>query len=331
MKKVLKLLSAVLVMALIVAVVSVSAIAAEPASISVKTAPTRTVYYEGVDTYEDMLFCDPSGMVITVTNSDGTTFDVSADNGEVFLDVENYVLGKNVATVYYYTEDDNELTTTVEITVEESPVASVKITKMPNKTEYDMDKDVLTKDNFSFDKLYELDPETFDAMLEEFGMTYEDIKEASNNDAVMSLVKQIIFSEYDAILLVDTEGMEIEVTFKDGTTQVLTDEQEYAVYNGVEIPVLVGQPKTIKEGVNTLYIDVAGAQANFDVTVKKSGASSSDKPAVTPEKPAAKPDNIKNPEIPNTDGGVSLAFAGVLALVSGCGIALVPSKKKEQF
>lgn len=327
MKKILKLLSAVLVTALIAAVVSVSVIAAEPASVSVKTAPTRTVYYEGVDTYEDMLFCDPAGMVITVTNSDGTTFDVSADDGEIFMDVEKYVLGENEATVYYYTENEDELTTTVTITVEENPVASVKITKMPDKTEYDMDNDVLTKDNFSFDKLYELDPETFDAMLEEFGMTYEDIKEASNNDAIMKLVKEIIFSEYDAILLVDTTGMEIEVTFKDGTTQTLTDEQEYAVYNGAEIPVMVGQPQAIKEGVNTLYVDVAGVQADFDVTVKKNAEA----PAVTPEKPTAKPDNPKNPEIPNTDGGVSLAAAAVIAVASGFGIALVPSKKKEQF
>lgn len=330
MKKILKLLSAVLVTALIVACVSVSVIAAEPASISVKTAPTRTVYYEGVDTYEDMLFCDPSGMVITVTNPDGTTFDVSADDGEIYMEVEEYVLGENEAVVYYLPEEGEELTTTVTITVEESPVASVKITKMPDKTEYDMDEDVLTKDNFTFDKLYELDPETFDEMLAEFDMTYEDMKEAANNDAIMSLVKQIIFSEYDAILLVDTTGMEIEVTFKDGTTQTLTDEQEYAVYNGAEIPVTVGQPQTIKEGVNTLYVEVAGVQANFDVTVKKNGASA-EKPSVTPEKPAAKPDNSKNPEIPNTDGGVSLAAVAVIALASGFGIALVPSKKKEQF
>lgn len=330
MKKIFKLLSAVLVMALIATVVSVSVIAAEPASISVKTAPARTVYYEGVDTFEDMLFCDPSGMVITVTDVDGTSFDVSADDGEIYMDVEEYILGENEATVYYYTEDGDELTTTVAITVEESPVASVKITKMPNKTEYDMDKDVLTADNFSFDKLYELDPETFDEMLEMFDMTYEDLKEAADNPAIIRIVKELMFSEYEQILLVDTTGMEIEVTFKDGTTQTLTDEQEYAVYNGVQIPVMVGQPQTIKEGVNTLYIDVAGVQANFDVTVKKNGASS-EKPSVTPEKPNAKPDDIKNPEIPDTDGGVSLAVTAIIAVASGFGIALVPSKKKEQF
>lgn len=326
MKKIFKVLSLVLVITLIVAFASVSVIAAEPASISVKTAPARTVYYEGVDTFEDMLFCDPSGMVITVTDVDGTTFDVSADDGEIYMDVEEYVLGENEATVYYYTEDGEELTTTVAITVEESPVASVKITKMPNKTEYDMDKDVLTADNFSFDKLYELDPETFDEMLEMFDMTYDDLKEAADNPAIIGIVKELMFSEYEQILLVDTTGMEIEVTFKDGTTQTLTDEQECVVYNGAEIPVIIDQPSTIKEGVNTLYVIVGGVQAEFDVTVKKS-AETPEKPVVTPEKP----DNSKNPEIPNTDGGASLAMAAIIALASGCGIALVPSKKKEQF
>lgn len=330
MKKMLKLLSAVLVTALIATAVSVSVIAAEPASISVKTAPTRTVYYDGVDTFEGMLMCDPSGMVVTVTNQDGTTFDVSADDGEIFMDVEKYVIGENEAIVYYLPEEGDPLTATLPITVKENPVVSVKITKMPGKTEYDMDKDVLTADNFDLDKVYASDPETFDAILEELGMTFEDLKEAYSDPEMMNLFKQLMFSEYDAILLVDTTGMEIEVAFKDGTTQTLTDEQDGALYNGTEIPVTVGQPKTIKEGVNTLYIDVAGVQANFDVTVKKNGASS-EKPSVTPEKPTAKPDNSKNPVIPDTDGGVSLTAAAVVAVVSGFGIALVPSKKKEQF
>ena len=179
MRKILKMLSAVLVTAIVAAVISVSVIAAEPASISVKTAPTRTVYYEGVDTFDGMLICDPSGMVITVTNTDGTTFDVSADEYElIFMEVENYVLGENTATITYVDEKNSELTTTVTITVEESPVADVKITQMPDKTEYDMNKDVLTRENFSFDKLYSVIPEEFDAIMEESGITYEELKAA---------------------------------------------------------------------------------------------------------------------------------------------------------
>ncbi len=328
MRKILKMLSAVLVTAIVAAVISVSVTAAEPASISVKTAPTRTVYYEGVDTFDGMLICDPSGMVITVTNTDGTTFDVSADEYElIFMEVENYVLGENTATITYVDEKNDELTTTVTITVEESPVADVKITQMPDKTEYDMDKDVLTRENFSFDKLYSVIPEEFDAIMEENGITYEELKAAYDDPEQSELLKDIIFDEYESILMIDTAGMEIEVTFKDGTKQTLTDEQDCAVYNGTEIPIMVGQYKDITEGENTLYVDAAGVKADFTVTVKKNTV-------VTPEKPVTKPgkpvDN-KNPEIPNTDGGVSFAAAAVIALVSGCGMALVPSKKKEQY
>lgn len=329
MKKISKLLSVMLAVALIAAVASVAVFAADPTpvSISVKTAPTKTVYYEGIDTFEDILMCDPSGAVITVTNSDGTTVDVSADDCEIYMDIEEYVLGENTATLYYFIDDENTLEAPVAITVKENPVASVKVTKMPTKTEYDMDKDVLTPDNIDLDKIYALDPETFDTILEEFGMTFEDLKEVYNDPAMMEIFKELMFSEYKSILLIDTTGMEIEVAFKDGTTQTLTDEQEYATFNGTEIPVIVDQPAEIKEGKNTLTVSVAGITAPFDVTVKKA--------APVPEKPIEKPDNkpsdSKNPEIPNTDGGVSLALAGVLALVSGLGIALVPSKKKEQF
>ena len=151
MKKISKLLSVMLAVALIAAVASVAVFAADPTpvSISVKTAPTKTVYYEGVDTFEDILMCDPSGAVITVTNSDGTTVDVSADDGEIYMDIEEYVLGENTATLYYFIDDENTLEAPVTITVKENPVASVKVTKMPTKTEYDMDKDVLTAENFT--------------------------------------------------------------------------------------------------------------------------------------------------------------------------------------
>lgn len=333
MKRFSKMLSVLLVVALIAAVASVSVLAAEPASISVKTQPARTVYYEGVDTIDDMLICDPTGMVITVTNSDGTTVDVPADDENVFMDVEeSYTIGDNTATVYYYTEDGDELTTTLTITVKENPVASVKVTKMPAKTEYDMDKDVLTEENFDLDKLYASDPESFDALFAELGMTYEEFKEVYNDPEMMDLLKEILFSEYKNILLLDTTGMEIEVTFKDGTKQTLNDEQAYVTYDNAEIPVMVDQPAEIKEGKNTLTVSVAGVSANFDVTVKKSSAATPEKPnGNTNVKPENKPADTKNPVIPNTDGGVSIALAGVLALVSGCGVALIPSKKKEQF
>lgn len=331
MKKISKVLAIVLVTSLIAAFASVSVFAAESASISVKTAPERTVYYEGVDTFEGELFCDPTGMVLTVTNSDGTAVDVTAEDALIDMYVEKYVIGENEAIVIYMDEEGNELTTTFKITVEENPVSSVKITKMPAKTEYDMAKDVLTKDNFDIDKIYEQDPETIDATLEQFGMTYDEFKEMYEKSEMKDVILKLIFSEYSEILMVDTTGMEIEVTFKDGTTQTITDESEYVIYNGAEIPVMVGQKSgKVTEGANTLYIDVAGVTADFDVTVKKSAPAddkpdSADKPADT-QKPADS--NNKNPEIPNTDGGVSLAATAVIALMSGCSLAIIPSKKK---
>lgn len=326
MKKFSKILSIVLAAALIAAVVAVSVFAADPA-ITVKTAPARTVYYEGIDTYDGILYCDPAGMVITLTKADGTTVDLSADKNEIYLDVESYVLGENTATVYYFDENGNELTTTYPITVKENPVASVKVTKMPNKTEYDMDKDVFSPDNFDLDKVYATAPEYFDSIFAELGITFEQFKEeCKNNPEMMDAMKEAMFADYKNILMVDTTGMEIEVAFKDGTTQTLNDEQEYLTYDGVQVPVLVDQPTEIKEGKNTLTVSVAGVKAPFDVTVKKAASVAPDKP-VEP----SKPDDVRNPEIPNTDGGVSLALAGVIALVSGFGTALVPSKKKEQF
>ncbi len=326
MKKFSKILSIVLAAALIAAVVAVSVFAADPA-ITVKTAPARTVYYEGIDTYDGILYCDPAGMVITLTKADGTTVDLSADKDEIYLDVESYVLGENTATVYYFDENGNELTTTYPITVKENPVSSVKVTKMPNKTEYDMDKDVFSPDNFDLDKVYATAPEYFDSIFAELGITFEQFKEeCKNNPEMMDAMKEAMFADYKNILMVDTTGMEIEVTNKDGTTQTLNDEQEYLTYDGVQVPVLVDQPTEIKEGKNTLTVSVAGVKAPFDVTVKKAASVAPDKP-VEP----SKPDDVRNPEIPNTDGGVSLALAGVIALVSGFGTALVSSKKKEQF
>ena len=335
MKKISKLLSVVLAVALIAALASVAVFAADPTpvSISVKTPPKKTAYYQDIDysSIDGGLYnLDIAGMVIAVTYSDGTVVDVAADDYDesyqpISMKIENCVLGENNATVTCMVDMRN-LTTTFPITIEENPVASVKITKMPNKTEYDMDKDMLTRENFTWDKLFMLDPTLEEDIETELGMTVEEFKAKYENDnSAIDYFTRILFEIYDgAILLVDTEGMEIEVTFKDGTAKTYTDEQNYVVYGDAEIPIILDQPVEIKEGKNTLTVSVAGVEAPFDVTVKKAATPVK---LVTPDKPV---DN-RNPEIPNTDGGVSLALAGVLALVSGCGIALVPSKKKEQF
>lgn len=340
MKKFTKVISVLLVMTLLFAMAAISTMAAEPASITVLSAPAKTVYIDGVDNWENELWCDPTGMVIEVTFDDGSTEEIIVDEySYVDMYVYDYVIGENEATVDFYGTDDYDayLTTTVTVEVIECPVASVEITKMPEKTEYTMD-DVLTAENLTFDKLYAAAPEIFDEMAAELGLSYEELKEFYESDPeYLQLFTEFLFEEYDAHLLIDTTGMEIVVTFADGSTQTLTDEDNYAVYNGAEIPVYLEQVSpTVEEGENEFIIIVGDAMASFTVTVvgEEDNNDNNDKPIETPDKTPATPeqkptDDLKNPEIPNTDGGVSIATATVLALLSGCGIALIPSRKRK--
>ncbi len=336
MKKFTKVISVMLVMTLLFAVAAISTMAAEPASITVISAPEKTVYIDGVDNWENELWCDPTGMVLEVAFDDGSTEEIIVDEySYVDMYVYDYVIGENEATVEFYGTDDYDtyLETTVTVEVIECPVASVEITKMPDKTEYTMD-DVLTAENLTFDKLYAAAPETFDEMAAELGLSYEELKEFYESDPeYMELLAEILFEEYDAILIFDTTGMEILVTFADGSTQTLTDEDDYAVYNGAEIPVYLEQVSTtVEEGENEFIIVVGDKFASFTVTVEgeevptPNPTPDENKPTTPEQKPT---DDLKNPVIPNTDGGVSIATATVLALVSGCGIALVPSRKRK--
>lgn len=338
MRKFTKVISALLVLTLIFATAAITTSAAEPMSVSVVSAPEKTVYVDGVDNLETMIFCDPTGMVLEVAFEDGSTEKITVDEySYVDMYIEDYVIGKNEATVDFYGTDDYEayLSTIVTVEVIGSPVSSVEITKMPNKTEYTMN-DVLTADNLTFDKVYETAPELFDEMMAELDISYEELKEFYDSDsAYLQMLSELLFEEYDEILMVDTTGMEIVVTFADGSKQTLTDENEYAVYNGAEIPVYIEQVSpTVTEGENELLVVVGDKSASFTVAVKgekvpsssNNGNNNGTKPSTPEQKPS---DDIKNPVIPNTDGGVSIAAATVLAIMSGCGIALVPSRKRK--
>ncbi|MGN1162222.1 MAG: hypothetical protein ACI4SX_08260, partial [Candidatus Fimenecus sp.] len=107
MKKFTKIMSVMLVAALIFAVASISTLAATPESISVTTMPDRTVYYVGVDDVVSDIWCDAEGIVLTVTNDDGTTKTVTSDDEDGWIDITvyDYVIGDNEAEVVYY---DNE-------------------------------------------------------------------------------------------------------------------------------------------------------------------------------------------------------------------------------
>lgn len=340
MKKFTKVISTLLVVALVVAMATVSAFAAEAESITVISGPDKTVYYEGLDSYENEIWCDATGMVLEVTFDDGTTETITVDEySYVDMYVVDYVIGENEAIVEFYGTDDYDtyLETTYTVTVEESPVDSVEVTKMPTKTEYDMEEDVLTRDNFTLDYLYESDPETMDEMLSEMGMTFEDLKAFyEENPDLYEMILDLTFSDFDTILNLDTEGMEILVTFKDGTTQTVTSDEDYITYNGEEYPIYVEQVDEVTEGENTFVVSVMGAEAEFVVNVVSANDNDNNNDTnndTSNENNNTKPDtdknDNKNPVIPNTDGGVSVVASAVIALASGFGIALIPSKKEK--
>lgn len=341
MKKFTKAISTLLVVALVVTMATVSAFAAEAESITVVSGPDKTVYYDGLDSYENEIWCDPTGMVLEVTFDDGSTETITVDEySYVDMYVVDYVIGENEAVVEFYGTDDYDtyLETTYTVIVEESPVASVEVTKMPTKTEYDMESDVLTRDNFTLDYLYESDPEAIDEMLADMGMTFEELKAFyEENPDFYEMMLDLVFMEYDTILNLDTEGMEILVTFKDGTTKTVTSDENYITYNGEEYPIYVEQLDEVTEGENTFVVSVMGAEAEFVVNVVSANdndinndtnndANNENNETTKPE--TDKNDN-KNPVIPNTDGGVSVVASAVIALASGFGIALIPSKKEK--
>lgn len=340
MKKFTKVISTLLVLALVVAMATVSAFAAEAESIAVISGPDKTVYYEGLDSYENEIWCDATGMVLEVTFDDGSKETITVDEySYVDMYVVDYVIGENEAIVEFYGTDDYDtyLETTYTVTVEESPVDSVEVTKMPTKTEYDMEEDVLTRDNFTLDYLYESDPETIDEMLSEMGMTFEDLKAFyEENPDLYEMILDLTFSDFDTILNLDTEGMEILVTFKDGTTQTVTSDEDYITYNGEEYPIYVEQVDEVTEGENTFVVSVMGAEAEFVVNVVSANDNNNNDDTnndTNNENNNTKPDtdknDNKNPVIPNTDGGVSVVASAVIALASGFGIALIPSKKEK--
>ena len=341
MKKFTKAISTLLVVALVVAMATVSAFAAEAESITVLSGPDKTVYYEGLDSYENEIWCDATGMVLEVTFDDGSKETITVDEySYVDMRVVDYVIGENEATVEFYGTDDYDtyLETTYTVTVKESPVESVEVTKMPTKTEYDMEEDVLTRDNFTLDYLYETDPETMDEMLNDMGMTFEEMKAFyEENPEYYEMILDIVFSDFDTILNLDTEGMEILVTFKDGTTKTVTSDEDYITYNGEEYPIYVEQVDEVTEGENTFIVNVMGAETEFVVNVVSANDNDNNNDTNNDTnnenndttKPETDKNDNKNPVIPNTDGGVSVVASAVIALASGFGIALIPSKKEK--
>lgn len=331
MKKMKKTLAVLLACVLMLAAFTVCAFAegAAVTGITVTTPPARTVYYVGGDDYGADIFCDGTGMVVTVSYDDGTTATVNGDDAYVDITVYDYTVGENDATVTYYdAESGNAFTATTKVTVMENPIASVEITKMPAKTEYDMEKDVLTKENFTLEKLYAADPEGFEAMLAEVGLSYEEFVQNVTEEQVAEIA-DAMFADCDALLMVDSTGMEITVTYTDGATEVVSSDTNYITHLGVEYPIYVGQSaNTVTEGKNTMYVSVMGKTADFDVTVTR--AASADNTQEESKPAPAEKDDIKNPDIPKTGMGDSVMLAAVLMLAATSGSALLIRRKVEE-
>ncbi len=174
MKKFTKVISTLLVVALVVAMATVSAFAAEAESITVISGPDKTVYYEGLDSYENEIWCDATGMVLEVTFSDSSTELITVDEySYVDMYVVDYVIGENEAIVEFYGTDDYDtyLETTYTVTVEESPVDSVEVTKMPTKTEYDREDLFLSRQQRESKRLCEFILNQEPVLTEYSGMT----------------------------------------------------------------------------------------------------------------------------------------------------------------
>lgn len=344
MKRMKKTFAVLLTAALLLTVFAVCASAdagAAITSISVVTPPARTVYYVGADDDGTDILCDPSGMVLEVTDEYGNSWEESADSlvawgqfewGDpdalLTFKVHNYVFGENQATVAYYDMFmDEYVTTEVTVTVQENPIQSVEILKMPTKTEYDLEKDVLTRENCTLDKLYAIDPEGIDTMLADLGLTYEEFVEWGMEEDL----KNILFAEQDALLLVDPTGMEIRVTYTDGTTEVLTDEDDYITHLGYPHPIYLEQKaNTVTEGKNTMQITVLGNSAEFEVNVTKAGSANPGNTNAGGTQNTTEKDDIKNPDIPKTGMTAGITAAAVLMLSGTAGSALLLRRKEDK-
>ncbi|MGN0519547.1 MAG: LPXTG cell wall anchor domain-containing protein [Candidatus Fimenecus sp.] len=331
MKTMKKALAVALTAVLLLAVFAVCAFAADDAAVTgieVTTAPERTVYYVGGDDYGTEIWCDPTGLVLTVSYANGTTAEVSGDSVYVDVTVYDYVIGENDATVSYYDEASGEVfTATTPVTVRDNPVQSVEILKMPTKTEYDMEKDVLTRENFSIERLYAFDPESFDAALADMGLTYEEYVAMVSADDLAD----ILFAEQDAFLLVDTAGMEIRVTYTDGATEDLTDADDYITHLGYLYPIVLEQKAdTVTEGKNTMLVTVMGKSVEFEVNVTKASGANTGNGSTNGTPTTGEKDDVKNPDIPKTGMTASLTAAAVLMLSGTAGGALLLRRKEDK-
>lgn len=345
-RKLTKVLSVLLVVAMLAAVMSLMSTAAGMTGAKLVKEPDRTIYYEGYDIRNGRLYGDPKGAVMEIFYDDGTSRRVTADETWMHIALyHDYTLGENAARIEVaddlYPDENDALVAedSLTVTVKENPVASVEVTKLPIKNEYYFDDDVILKKDFTLDKLAEKDPNFVNSFFTGGDGTLDDVKAYyKENPREYEALIANIYAKGDAFVVPNLYGMELKITYKDGTSEVLGEDDDYNHYDGFEFPVSVvgAENGNTVIGANKYYVMVMGNAAPFEMTVKAGSASA--KPEEKPTEPAQpteptqpqKPEDPKAPEIPNpnTDGS-SVAAAAVIAVMSACGLALIPSKKER--
>lgn len=279
--KLIKFISCTLAVLLLATMMSVISFAAAPVEIKVVKGPNRTVFYEGADTVFESSTCScaPEGMILEVKYSDGTSKQVKSTFKNTTIYASRYTLGKETDAVVTY----EGLTTTVKVTIQENPIKSLKVIKLPNKTEYYMDRDVMTRGNFNFDKIVKSYPGYFDSALQEKKMTFEEYKAyyQASPERMNAFLDNYYKYNHKSLLMIDRTGMKVLITYKDGTTETISD-GNFNTYKGQRFPIyIIPNNQTVEEGENKFILIVMGVTTSFDVTVKKNAPPEYEKSTVS--------------------------------------------------
>ncbi len=232
------------------------------AGIEVTKLPDKTEYIAGSD---DGI--NPAGMEITVHYKDGTSavWNYNEDgprfNGyNVSLSCDDFVVGANIVRIKYMGAE-----TTFDVTGKASPVASIEVTKLPDKTEYTVGADfginragmeimVYYKDGTSAVWSYDDDGSYLNGFYFQFlhdnyilGTNTVTVTYMGSSTAFQVTGKEspvtgievtklpdktvyIVGADYD----VNLAGMEVTVHYKDGTSAVWSYDEDGPSLNGYD-------------------------------------------------------------------------------------------------
>ena len=258
-------------------------------SISVKKKPNKVDYLEGEK-------FDPAGMIIEATYNDGTT--------EVINDykIENDVVTSNMENVYITAGD---LYTTVPISVSSKSIAKLEVVHQPVKTSYvegeNFDrtgmvvKAIYNDGSSAIIDNYTVTPTTLTLNDKEVTVALNGVKTTVPVTVVKKEITGIKITKLPAkVDYVEGEtfnpaGMEITVTYNDGTTSVITNGYNYS-------------KDKLKAGDKFVTVEYGGYTDNVNIILTMSDLSS-----LVPE---------KNGDL-NRDGKVTAEDAIILQKILG--------------